>query len=423
MDGQGLADVLAGAGGAPVNRAGLNSFIATSQARNGLVSAQTQDAMIKAAQAQEQMAAWDKIHDDFVGMGAPESEASLMRDALVGATNHDPKTAVSVLGAAKLGYGNGPSQVAGQQMVKGQVAGPVALPNNFIQPVAPAGGSPFGPPQQSTQGVAQTQETKAITAEDIAKAEEAHRKAQNQTGGASALDPGTVDMAARVVMADPSKMNSYAGFGNSGQANKNAINNRQAALLTEAGMTPEDMIRQRAIAKASVGSAGAAAKQSQILDAFMPLVKANGDRITQLLDQMAASGVTPDTPIVNGFSRMLGRNLGSADLAELHSVFTTYQNEVARLLAAGPSMNGVISDHARNDIQAMAPENMTTAQARRVVNRIDTEMGIRRHSVQSSLESATGAQLPVISQPTEGNAPAAPGPKDSGLPPGFHPLN
>ena len=423
MDSQGLGDLLSGIGGSPVNRPALNAFIATSQARNGLVSAQTQDAMIKAQQAQEQMIAWDKIHDDFVGMGAPESEASLMRDALVGANNHDPVTAANVLGKAKLGYGNGPSQVAGQQMVSGKVAGPVTLPNNFVQPVAPAGGSPFGAPQQSAQGVAQTQETKAVTAEDIAKAEEAHQKAKNQTGGASALDPGTVDMAARVVMADPSKMNSYAGFGNSGQANKNAINNRQAALLTAAGMTPEDMIRQRAIAKASVGSAGAAAKQSQILDAFMPLVKANGDRITQLLDQMAASGVTPDTPIVNGFSRMLGRNLGGADLAELHSVFTTYQNEVARLLAAGPSMNGVISDHARNDIQAMAPENMTAAQARRVVNRIDTEMGIRRHSVQSSLESAAGAQLPVISQPTEGNAPAAPGPKDSGLPPGFHPLN
>jgi len=309
------------------------------------------------------------------------------------------------MGMFKLGYGDPASQVAGQQMAQGKVAGPITQPTNYFPLAAPPGGSALQAPEQSPQGAAQTAQTKAVSVKDIADAEAAHSRAVNQTSGASALDPGTVDMAARVVMADPMKMNSYAGFGNAGQANKNAINNKQAALLTAAGMTPEDMIRQRAIGKASIGGAAQAAKQAETLDAFMPLVKANGNRISQLLDQIDAAGGPPDEPIINGFSRMLGRNLGSDDLAELHSVFTAYQMEVARLLTAGPSMNGVISDHSRDDVKGMAPENMTSSQARRVLNRIDLETGIRRQGVQSALEGAANAQLPVISGPSTGGPP------------------
>ena len=44
-----ILDILSG-----TNRPQLNAFVANSQARNGLVSAQTQEAMIKAAQAQEE---------------------------------------------------------------------------------------------------------------------------------------------------------------------------------------------------------------------------------------------------------------------------------------------------------------------------------------------------------------------------------
>ena len=44
-----------------VNRPALNSFVATSQARNGLVSAQTQDALIKAQQAQESQDAYTRL--------------------------------------------------------------------------------------------------------------------------------------------------------------------------------------------------------------------------------------------------------------------------------------------------------------------------------------------------------------------------
>ncbi len=421
---QALGDLFGG-----VNRPQLNAFVAGSQAKNGLVSAQTQDALIKAQQEIEKQDALHHIRTSLVGMGAPESDADLATDFIVGSNNNDPVTAMKALSMAKLGYSNPQGQVAGQQMYEGKVAPPVSVPNNYIMP--PNSGLSGAPVQQSPQGAAQTAQTQAVTGLDVARAEEEHAKAKNALSPVGGLSPASVDEAARVTMADPTKMTTYAGFGASGQTNKNQINNRRAELLNQAGMTPDDMIRQRAITKANVGSTAQAAKQAETLDAFMPLMKANSQRIQELLDKIDATGSAPDEPIVNGFSRLLGRQLGDSDLAELHSLFTSYQAEVARLLAAGPSMNGVISDHARSEVQGMAPENMSSAQARRVLNRVDLETGIRRQGVEQALHAGAEAQLPVISLPKGGTsgAPlppsvaAPPAGGGAGLPPGLTLVN
>lgn len=411
-DGQGLADLLSGAAGAPVNRPQLNAFVANSQAINGLRSAQTQDALLKAQQAQEELDAHGRIADELQATypDMRPSEANLTRDMLIGHFG-DAVTALKAVGQLKLGFGTPEQQTRGQQMFEGKNAPPVNVPPNFIMPKG--SGLEGLPIQQTATG-------QALTGLDVAKAEEAHEKARN-AGVTSTLSPAALEEAARVTMADPSKMSSYAGFGASGQKNRDAINNRRAQMLNDAGMTTDDMIRQRAITKASVGAAGQAAKQQQTLEAFMPLIKANGDRITELLDHLDASGGAGiDEPIVNSMERMLGRKLNSDDLTELHSVFTGYQAEVGRLLAAGPSMNGVISDHARELVNGMAPENMSSSGARRVINRIDTEIGIRHKGVVNSVNEAAAAQLPVISQHTPGNVPStAPPSGGDDLPPGF----
>ena len=423
MAGQGLADVLSGAAGAPVNRPALNAFVANSQATNGLRSAQTEDALLNAQRAQDEQTAAGQLEDAFIKTGARPADAHLMAVAArmhagsaVNAMDMFKAHNAMTLGDPSL-LGT-PDQTAAQQALSGKVAEPVALPNNYT---TLPGAAPVNP-QQSPQGAAQTAQTRALTGLDVARAEDEHAKAKN-AATLSTLDPATLDEAARVTMADPSKMSTYAGYGASGQKNKDAINNRRAQILNQAGMTPDDMIQSRAVAKASVGAAGQAAKQQQTLDAFMPLIKANGDRVLQLMDQIDATGGPPDEPIINGFSRLLGRQLNSEDLAELHSVMTGYQAEVGRLLAAGPSMNGVISDHARDMVNGMAPENMSATQARRVINRIDTEVNIRHQGVHNSLNEAASAQLPVISPHTPGNTPAPAGASDENLPPGFHRAN
>ena len=48
----------------------------------------------------------------------------------------------------------------------------------------------------------------------------------------------------------------------------------------------------------------------------------------------------------------------------------------------------------------MAPDNMTTQQARQVINRIYLEMGVRRNAAEASLISQASQQQPVTAQPT-----------------------
>jgi hypothetical protein len=415
-----------------VDRPQLNAFVANAQARNGLVSAQTQEAMIKASQAQEQMQAWDDLQTNLIKKGYKASDAAIVRAAQVGANNHDPETAMKVDAQANLMVGSPDEQVRGSQAFNGKLETPPAASGNFFPVPGQSGAFAGATPLQSPQGQAQTdltqQQTKtsrALSGLDVANAEKAHAAAKAQSSPTGGLTPAGLSTAIDVVMADPTKMSSYAGYGGAGQKNKDTINNGIAERLNAANMTTDDLITHRAVGKASIGSAGAAAKQIQVLDAFTPLVRNNANRITQLLDQIDASGSAGiDEPIVNGFERLLGRKLGSDDLNELNSVFTTYQFEISRMLASGPSMNGVISDHARKDVEAMAPSTMTASNARRVLNRIDVELSVRHKGTEDSLNEAARAQLPVTShQP--GNAPGgvAGAADNSDLPPGMHRVN
>lgn len=57
----GLGDMLAGIGGAPVNRPALSAFVANSQATNGLRTAQTEEALLNAQNTRDEMAAKDRV--------------------------------------------------------------------------------------------------------------------------------------------------------------------------------------------------------------------------------------------------------------------------------------------------------------------------------------------------------------------------
>ncbi len=207
VTGQGLADLLSGAGGAPVDRPALNNFVATSQARNGLVSAQTQDAMLKASQAQEEQAARARLKDNYVKSGLKESDAQLAADISIGGFGN-AEVALKALGQTKLGTGTPADQVSGQQMYEGKVAPPVGVPNTYIMP--PGSGLSNAPILQTNQGAALTSRQQSLTGVDVARAEELHAKAKNDlTAGTSTLSPAALHEAALVTMADPSKMSTW----------------------------------------------------------------------------------------------------------------------------------------------------------------------------------------------------------------------
>lgn len=157
-DTQGLFDALAGAAGTKVDRPALNNFVATAQARNGLVSAQTQDAMLKAQQASEELDASSQLESKYVAAGMKPSDAALA--ATISKAHYgNAVEALKATGQVRLGYGTPEDQVAGEQMATGKIAGPVTVPDNFMIPP----GSPLAntPVQQSPEGLAKTQNAAA----------------------------------------------------------------------------------------------------------------------------------------------------------------------------------------------------------------------------------------------------------------------
>jgi hypothetical protein len=185
--GQALGDLFGG-----VNRPQLNAFVATSQARNGLVSAQTQDALIKASQAQEQQGAWDQIPQQLIAANPDmkPSEALLARAMMVGANNHDPEATMKAIAQSKLMFGDPASQTAGQQGYQGHIAGPVATPPDSQMPV----GSQLAtqPVNVSPTGQAAIADTESQTALRNAQAAAGGFNPHTGAGAGGPLDPNAV---------------------------------------------------------------------------------------------------------------------------------------------------------------------------------------------------------------------------------------
>lgn len=219
--GQGLADLFGG-----VNRPQLNAFVATSQARNGLVSAQTQDAMIKATQAQERIDAYNRIPTELKATSPDmsDSESQLARDLIIQQSGGDPVNALKALGQLKLGYGTPTQQTSGQQMFEGKLAGPVTTPNNYQMPA----GSPLAntPVQQSPQGAADTANLNASAALHAAQAQAGGFNPH--TNGAP-LDPNAVNFGAYMLY----KTGKMPSLGMGGGAGRSAIISGAAQLAQQ----------------------------------------------------------------------------------------------------------------------------------------------------------------------------------------------
>ena len=218
--GSSLADLLGN-----VDRPQLNAFVANSQARNGLVSAQTQDAMIKASQAQEQMQAWEQLKQDAINNGMKESSASLFRDATVAANNHDPETALKVNQQFMLMYGTPQEQAQGQQGVKGQIMAPEPVQPNTL-PVPGVPGTPGAPAYAGMSGAnaQQTPDEAAKTAEMNALAA---LNTHKNIDPAAFRAPGMTEWAAQ----NPDKAALLTNAVREGRLDPTRLNSRTAPIL------------------------------------------------------------------------------------------------------------------------------------------------------------------------------------------------
>lgn len=410
--GQGVGDFLAAVAGHPVNRRVLNMLpvqaavtAQATQAETNLRNAQTQSA-VQTAMDEQQKA---------IGAQNDNIQKSNFRSAYLQAhptaTDADLMTAVTTGGlgsnfqAAATGQGDIQTQqnkailgdTTGKYSQADKFAAAQALQGKLENPLmtAPAEGINVSGAPVKTQldqtGAADINSKNATASEAIQKAEQL----KTMNNGAGGLTPGALQLAVDDTTANPAHITLYAGMGANGQQMKTLLANGRATKLAAAGMTDSDLIRQQALAKASASSAPAAAKSVQTLDSFIPLVKNNAASAQQLLSQLPDY----DIPLADAVQRSASRGVGGVDATVLQSVATVYQNEIARLLASGPTMNGVISDAARNEIGKMANiGQMTRRSAEAVMNRIDLELNVRRSAAMDTLMENANMQAGVGSK-------------------------
>lgn len=162
-DSQGLFDALAGAGGSNINRPQLNSYIANSQAVNGLRSAQTEDALMKAQELSEQSTARSQLEDSMNQLFGPNEGSKAHAATMMMLSGFgDAKTAMQALNEVQKNQNTAtlsdpnqlgsPAQTAASQGATGKLAPLENVPANYA--VAP--GAPQPNVQQSPQGAAQT---------------------------------------------------------------------------------------------------------------------------------------------------------------------------------------------------------------------------------------------------------------------------
>jgi len=233
-----------------------------------------------------------------------------------------------------------------------------------------------------------------------------HNKAMEANGSAGGkngdtYDPTTLRTAAIVVASDPARLRDYASYGQAGQAARIAIQKEITQLKKETGLTDGELVQLRNSAKAQAKSVEVMTKQQNALATFEGLAKANGQRVLDLIDLVDQTGI----PMIEGFTRSARAKAGGVDVAELKSVLTAFQAETSRILS-NPDMKGVVSDSARHEVQAMAPESMSSAQAKRVINRIFTEMDIRTNLLQDQIGKASAAT--VVGSPPSPQLPSQP---------------
>jgi hypothetical protein len=212
--GSGIGDLLAGIGGAPVNRAALGGTIANGQAMAGLRTAQTENALLSAQQTRDREDALSSLNQNLLSMKKPDGSPlmapadaqfiTLQERMSPGSAEHAVAAlrGVQSFGAEQtLGSpGATPqSQVLAQQQLEHKVAPLQTVPNQYAVPAGQA------PPnvQVSPMGAADIADKNAMAAAASHRAEAPF----NQGIGGFQVSPELQD-AVTSGRLDPSKLNS-----------------------------------------------------------------------------------------------------------------------------------------------------------------------------------------------------------------------
>jgi hypothetical protein len=417
-DTQGLFDALAGIGGANINRPQLNAYVANSQAINGLRSAQTEDALLKAQELTEQATAKSQLRENIGKLFGPndQSKADAATNLMIAGLGN-AKDAADAVG--KFGLGNTstmgqPTQTADQQMVQGKIAPLESVPNNFA--VAP--GAPQPNVQQSPQGAAQTADVQSQTA--LRNAQTAAGGFNPHAGGQGGpLDPAMVDFGGYMLY----KTGKMPAMGMGGGAARSAII-AHAAQLSQAEANGQPITNQGYDTAISNGQDYTAAGRA--LGGFAGGPLGNQTRSInnvvghlQLMENLFSGLQNGDTQIANKVGNAWTKAFGSPVPTDIQTASSFIGPELTKILSSNGS-TGTAEERQEfaNTAANLANSPEQTAGAintlKGMLGRQMTDMALQYHGATGRSDFASRYVAPDVAQYLDiapQNAPALqPGP-------------
>lgn len=413
-DPQGLFDALAGASGSNINRPQLNSFIANSQAINGLRSAQTEDALMKAQEMSEQANAKGQLEDALGKLFGPNDQSKAHAATMMMLSGFgDAKTAMTALNEVQQNQATAtladpnqlgsPAQTAAMQARTGKLAPLENVPANYA--VAP--GAPQPNVQQSPQGAAQTALTNA------------------QATNPQLFHPGGSAMA----QLNPQEQQAITTAIQEGRLDPTRVNSRNAKIFAQTELGAPGTNYNRIHADASLQSNATFQQRAMSVDMLPGLLQ----NMTQLGKKLNGGSGYNDLKSVGQMQQWMNGQTNDPDYTE----YMTVRNDA--LLRLASVMRGVgMSDQAHTaEIEASAPtlapyalDSWLKGQMSVVQPLLDrqnkiTHLGERGQGTAPLGSSAAAPSAPAPAPlgstvPTgQGQPPAAPG----GLPPGLTLVN
>jgi hypothetical protein len=331
--GQGLADLLSGAAGAPVNRPQLNAFVANSQATNGLRSAQTEEALLNAQRAQEEQQAGSDLEEGIrqAYPNLPPSQVHLIAlttkmhtGSFVNAIDlFKAQNAMTLSDPNQL---NTPAQTAAAQGMSGKLEGPQPLPPQYSLPagvMSPQTG-------QSSQGVANVAATTALAGLNAHKdADPAAFRAQ--TFGATSPDgQAALTKAVQEGRLDPTR-----------------INSRTAPILAQMELQTPGMNFNRLHADAALQSNATFQQKAMSVD-MLPGLLSN---VTSLGKKLNGGTGYNDLKTVGMMQQFMNGQTNDPDYTE----YMTARNDTLLRLASVMRGTGMSDQAHTAEVEAMAP--------------------------------------------------------------------
>lgn len=384
-----LFDALAGAGGHPVNRPALNAFVANSQATNGLRSAQTDEALGKAQQMQDEVTASGQLEsalgDYFGGTTAAKSKAKAAATIMRGHFGNSSEALDALLKNQQLenrttlsdpNQLNSPNQTAAQQGVQGKVAEPVAVPDNYV--ALPG----MAPPnvQQTPHGEAVTQNLQAQAGlRDIQTAAGGFKP----SAGAGPQDPNAIPFGAYMLYKTgkmpsmgmgngPARMSIIAGAAQLAQRESNGedVGNPGFDKAIENGQ--DFTAAGRALGSFSGGPLG---NQTRSLNNVVGHLKLFEDTFKALNNGDAQS--------LNKLGNMWNKQIGQAAPVSLQAMAHVIGPELTKILTNANAGTGEEREQFAQDAGnlANAPEQMADAlgKVRGMLGRQATDLALQYH--------------------------------------------